>query len=447
MKILFNQVSRSILDVKKDKRSECYNFGIDNAFPSLIEALIGMSVTSKTCVDRVTKAIYGGSFGKDGEVVVNAKGETLNEVLRVSSREYAKHNNCYLQIGYDGNLDYKSIVVIPNTSSRVGKSDDKGYSGKFLIYDNWDKMKGKRIVSKEFTEVHRFSKNKEIARKQIELLPSIEDYNGQIIHVKKDTVYVYSLTDLYPVMSEALLEDNSQTFRSKGAVKGFLNTKLLTVQPFKDDQERKDFKDNLNDFRGVEESSEVLVLESSQQMDDIEKSINIDDLSSPYNDKLFEYSDTQGEKNICKAFSVPLILVSPSDSSLFGNSGALIREAKKQLYESREEDRHQLEEVFSYIMGNFKKPISDLEIINPYEEEIEELEEEAPDAANKKAQATLRGSVGGVTALLAIQQSVAAGTTTRDSGVSMIVNIYGFDEETAAEMLGDPEPIKKEENE
>jgi len=109
-------------------------------------------------------------------------------------------------------------------------------------------------------------------------------------------------------------------------------------------------------------------LEATQQTDDLSKQLNISDLSSPYNDKLFEYSDKQAEKNICKAFGVPLILVNPSDNSMFGNSGEMLKEAKKQLYESKEEERDQLEEVFSMIMKDFQEPVTDLKIISPFEE-------------------------------------------------------------------------------
>lgn len=445
MKLLYSQVSNSILNVKKDLRTEVFNFGIDNAFPSMVEALVNMSVTSKTCVDRVTKAIYGGSFGEDGDVVVNSKGESLNEVLRIAAREYATHNNLYIHLGYDGNFDYKAINIIPVTTARLGKDDDKGYSGKFILYDNWDKSKGKKIMSDSFQEVDRFNTTEGVVKGQVESAGYLSDYNGQLIHIKKDSAYVYSLTDLNPVLSEALLEANSQTFRSRGAEKGFLNTKILSVQPFATDTDRKDFRKELNGVRGADNSSEVVLLEATQQTEDLSKQIKIDDLSSPYNDKLFEYSDSQAEKNICKAFSVPLMLVNPSDNSLFGNSGEVLKEAKKQLYESRSEDRNQLEEAFVYIMENFTKPVSGLEIINPFEEIAEAIDEEAPKDANAEAQAQLRGSVGGVTALLAIQQSVALGTTTKESGVSMIVNIYGFDEDTAAEMLGDPEQKKPEE--
>jgi hypothetical protein len=444
MKLYYNQVSKTILDVKKDKRNECFNFGKDNAFPSLVEALINISVTSKTCIDRVAKAIYGNSFGKLGKVIVNSKGQTLNEVLRIAAREYAKHNNCYIQVSYDGNFDFKAIVVIPVTHVRVGKDDDKGYSGKFIVYDNWDKSKGSKIMSSSFTVIDRFNPKQKVIEKQIEAAGGdIGNYNGQLIHIKKDEAFVYSLTDLNPVLSEALIEGNSQTFRSRGSEKGFLNTKLLTTQPFASDDDRRDFKKELNGVRGADNSSEVVLLEASQQTDDLSKQIKIDDLSSPYNDKLFEYSDSQAEKNICKACGVPLILVNPSDNSMFGNSGEVLKEAKKQLFESREEDRDQLEEVFIMLMKKFQNPVEGIKILNPYEEV---KVDETPKGVNAEAQAMLRGSVGGVTALLAIQQSVSAKTTTKEAGVAMIVNIYGFSEEIAAEMLGNPEIKNTETN-
>jgi hypothetical protein len=129
MKLHYSKVDKSILNIKTDKRSEVYNFGEDNAFPSLVEALLRVSVTARTCTNRVAKAIYGGAFGDAGKVVVNSKGQTLNEALRIASRQFARHSNAYLQIGFDLNYKIKSIVVVPSKYVRVGKSDDKGYSG------------------------------------------------------------------------------------------------------------------------------------------------------------------------------------------------------------------------------------------------------------------------------------------------------------------------------
>lgn len=63
-------------------------------------------------------------------------------------------------------------------------------------------------------------------------------------------------------------------------------------------------------------------------------------------------------------------------------------------------------------------------------------EDPAADNANAQAQAALRGSVGGVQGILAVQQSVAQGVTSRESAIAILISIFGFDEQTANEILG-----------
>jgi hypothetical protein len=68
---------------------------------------------------------------------------------------------------------------------------------------------------------------------------------------------------------------------------------------------------------------------------------------------------------------------------------------------------------------------------------VEESTEEAP--ASTEEQAALRGSVGGVQGILSVQASVAAGTTTREAALSILTIIYGFTEEQAEALLGEPQ--------
>ena len=72
-------------------------------------------------------------------------------------------------------------------------------------------------------------------------------------------------------------------------------------------------------------------------------------------------------------------------------------------------------------------------IKNPYIDE-----DEAKDAKNinKKAQANLRGSVGGVTALTNLIESVNNGVIKKESAISVIKGIYGFTDTKAKEMVG-----------
>ena len=55
---------------------------------------------------------------------------------------------------------------------------------------------------------------------------------------------------------------------------------------------------------------------------------------------------------------------------------------------------------------------------------------------NAEAQARLRGSVGGVQGILAIQTQVANGITSESSAIATLIEIYGFDRQTAIQVLG-----------
>jgi hypothetical protein len=55
---------------------------------------------------------------------------------------------------------------------------------------------------------------------------------------------------------------------------------------------------------------------------------------------------------------------------------------------------------------------------------------------NAEAQARLRGSVGGVQGILAIQTQVANGITSESSAIATLIEIYGFDRQTAIKVLG-----------
>jgi HK97 family phage portal protein len=55
--------------------------------------------------------------------------------------------------------------------------------------------------------------------------------------------------------------------------------------------------------------------------------------------------------------------------------------------------------------------------------------------ANRQAQANLRGSVGGVQGILAVQASVMNGTTSREAAIAIFMSIYGFTEEDANAFL------------
>ena len=61
------------------------------------------------------------------------------------------------------------------------------------------------------------------------------------------------------------------------------------------------------------------------------------------------------------------------------------------------------------------------------------------DSETLKAQAALRGSVGGVQGVLGIQQSVSDGLTDFDSAITILMEIYGFTRSVSEALLGKPD--------
>jgi len=374
MKLYLSSLS-DVLVVREDKRDEVFSFGLDNIYPDTVENLINGSVTSKLCVDLSSKSIYGSSFGDAGNIIVNKEGHTLNQILRISAREFTKFGNVYVHIGYNADLKINSIKILPAVFMRVGKSDDLGYSGKLVQYENWDSASN-RIYKKKFKVYDRYNPSENVIKAQIKEAGGILKYKGQVIHLKGDTNDVYGISDLNTVLYEALLEANSQRFRANNSENGFLSTKLMVVKPFSKEEERSSFKKTLKQLQGADNTGKVLLLESSQISDTLSEQIKLEDLSSPYNDKLFEYSDAQSEKNICKAFGIPTFLISNSESGLFGNSGELIIQSKQMVWESQSETRDMFNETFSRVLSNWKEPIKDtIEIQSPYNEIKETVNE------------------------------------------------------------------------
>lgn len=371
MKMHFKEIRHSLLDVKQDLRNEVYNWGRDNAYPSTMEYLLSASVTAKNCIDKASKSIIGKGV-KNGHMIINKKGQSLNDVIRTLAREYKKHNNAFLHVGYNLLGEINAIEAIPSKNVRVGKRDDSGYSGKYVMYNNWDGADGK-VDPASFQTVDRYNPNKEIVQAQITKAGNIKKYKGQIVHIQKYLNEIYSLTDGDCVILDMIAEINAGEFKQKGTTDGFLNTKIMVTKPFNSDEDRRAFKNDLDSIRGAKNSNSVILLESPDATSELKENILLQDLTSSHNDELFEYTESSVEKAICKAFNVPIALINPAENGLFGNSGEMYRTIQDIMWEEAEEERGKIEEALTSVMNNYKNPFKGrVDILKTLEAEVEQ---------------------------------------------------------------------------
>ena len=131
--------------------------------------------------------------------------------------------------------------------------------------------------------------------------------------------------------------------------------------------------------------------------------------------------------------NAPEILLTTGEGALFGTNSDTYNEAKKFYWEQNEWERQCLEEALTEITG---EKVSFIPI-------VEEQNFNEDESLRKKSQAEFKGSVGGVTALLEIQKSVANKTTDINAAVEIIKEIFGISEDVARKMLGTPEKINE----
>jgi hypothetical protein len=172
----------------------------------------------------------------------------------------------------------------------------------------------------------------------------------------------------------------------------------------------------------------------------------------------YAHFQTSSANYIRKAFkNIPPQLVDYVAGKLGNTSGEDLLKAQSIYNSLISKDQEKIEMLFRELFRNYKVEInpSNNWTIKQYsllddgtvnyandatKAPVQKTNEQLDLEAIRAAQATLRGSVGGVTSILAIQASVVAKTTTLDSGVAMLVNIFGYSEEISRQILGNPEP-------
>jgi hypothetical protein len=348
------------LKIKFCKEKGIHNFGDDNAYPQLIKSLIGSSVTAKQCVDINSKYIFGKGFLFDGKTsIVNKNGLTLNQLLRIASKEFSIQNNLFFHVNWNAAYQITSVTLIPSTDARIGEADSTGYSGKFILYDDWDKTRAKKVDKKNFKLIDRFNPNKSVIDSQVKAAGGWSKYKGQILHICSDFSETYSLSDGDCVINDMLSEYLAGVYKNAGLRKGYFGTRIIVTKSIEGYEERRDFEEMMKSLAGVEESEALIHLETDKNSDDLDSQFKIVDISSNIDDKMFEGTEESSARNIMTAFGVQKILINTSaDNAVFGNSGELLKSAKQLHWENKEEERGTIVEAFQRIFKYWHEPIN-----------------------------------------------------------------------------------------
>ena len=354
------------LQVKSLTLEGIEKYDIDNAYPTRMERLINGSITAKSSARILTRFLIGQGFTDPllNKIEV-AKDRyqrpiTAYKLLRQIALSTAYYSGYYVRAQFDANHNVTGLLHEDFKNCRFGLKDSDNYSGKVVIYDNWDRSKGTKMNKKQFITVDVWNMNKKVIESQIAKSKGIEKYRGQMFFLFMDEYYIYPLAPIDPVMFDADTENQISKFKNGELRRGFFMKKMIHHNRFDSQPQAEDFKDKLLEFQGGGHEFSFMLLEGTFNDDGTLKdseNIKIENVEQNINDKIFETYEKSCINNIRKAYNaIPQILIDYEDGKLGTTSGEALRQAAEFYNQMTVEFRDVITESFVEMFSNWTDP-------------------------------------------------------------------------------------------
>jgi len=301
--------------------------------------------------------------------------------------------------------------------------------------------------SKEYMEVNGywyswdFSKPYEFIPKFVPKFDMNETATFQIQHIKQLSNEPYfPFPDWFSGLKSAKIESALIDDAVNHVLRGFQGKTIINLnngEMMSEEDKAKVKEEVKKNWTGTENADGVTISinESADQ------AIVVDTIEPRgRNDQFVTYDET-AEIKLMAAHSAMNILFQRPGSSGFSNNADEIATATDSLYlgvinPMREIILDSLNQIFKKI-----NPLCEIDFVNFGQENLIVNDDAilTVDDETKKAQAFLKGSVGGVQSLLEVQASYSSGTTSYESAVAILDLIFGFDRSQAVRLLGNPE--------
>lgn len=397
-------------------------YGQDNLFPNLLRQLKHTSPLHGNIMKYINNATIGGGYSFEN---VASNGQAKVDLYKFENKINLKK---FLPRITQDALMFESINLLITNDSK-----GRAIKIKRIPQDElrWDESESKYTYVKDWTRrVNEKHYDKYITNKP--------NHQGIITFRFDDGDTIYPIP-LYSSSNNWIFLDGESSYLHKSNILNSVFASTVFKFPRKpaSDEEADEYRKTIESAKGAAEAGRSIAFFEQG----IENLPIIETLPTSNNDKLFLQTDERTDTKICQAWSIDPILMGIRVSGKLGSGSDI-----KQSYIIFEKNvimplRNSIEEVINELMdlfgvkGDFE--IDNYQIIN---ETIIEVDGAVPvDDKQAEAQATLRGSVGGVQALTTIIQNVASGLMSRSSAISTIELIFGFSNEEAQRLLGDVE--------
>src|SRR5690606_17938562 len=237
-------------------------------------------------------------------LVVNSKGQTLNDLLDIITEDAALFEDSYaLHFKYNMNYQIAEISAVPVMHSRFGIPDDDGDVFDIKINNNWERNPYKSSNHRwTIYEYPVFNPDPEVVRQQIEFY-GVNNFPGQILF-KTNKPGVYPDATFDAVIDQAQTQAEIGVFGLAAVQNGFTATTLFKYPgTFEDKDDEEEFKRELNNFKGPRGANSTMVVENPSG--NFDQGNLIESLQLPNMDREHENTEKVSKHSIREAFSMP----------------------------------------------------------------------------------------------------------------------------------------------
>lgn len=343
----------------------------DNLYNLRIEKVINNSPTAKRCSNMMAKYIVGN--GVESEIIVNKKGETLNDIADLAANEISTQYGVFFFTSWTIDIDYDqlkpkfvptNLKVLDSIPLAKSKVDDDGFPGKIYQLNMIARKEQFSKVDKKTNWFYPYNDNPKVILAQMKNdcklkgidnpTPAdlVQNFRGQVYYLNLTPKYHYALPPWDSVYDDMDTEHRISRYNNTQARGGWLGKTI--IKKFGGDGDEDDaFNETLKANLGSENAADVMVVDVPEgTTDDLSKAFVVDQLKPQFDDKLFESTKKSLRENIAGNFNnAPTVLLFSGDGSLFGTNSEMYLQAKRFYWEQNEYERFKLEKTLSKLTG------------------------------------------------------------------------------------------------
>lgn len=396
-------------------------WGTNNEYPRYILDLYNNygSTAHKSIINKKNRLTTG--FGlkdiSDKTLLEFTTKYDFNLLLKKCGIDFELFNGFCFEIVWNNEGSSFDIYYVPFHKIRIGIENDEIKEPHYWFSNDWKNHK------KEGYEPEYISKYNPEKRKGRQLVYFVE-HNPQ-------QEGLYPIPNYSTSLNYIELDYEISKFHLNQVKQGFAPSFILNFATGVPSVEEMDdfYKDFKRNYQGASNSGKIIITYS----EGVEQAPTLTPIQLNDSDERFIMLQDMVEKNIVMGHEIPpqLVILTPGKLGSTSERQDLLAEFQSYYITPRQS---QIEEVFNRVLHTigYTEDILLLEYSEINKVQTEDLN------VQEKAQAELKGSVGGVQGILSIQASVSQGITTIDSGSAILEMIYGIEPLTARRMLGEP---------